>query len=184
MNLAILSPGPSLQRFVDNPVEHDGYIGVNRAVEAHRCHWWVGVDPHAFYDAKPIGKPVIFTSDNTDAKEPIPEGYIVVRDKEAFSGIKDLCTLGSTPWRRWSGVYALMIGALVLKAKRLTLYGYDMTGHLFWDGTWVYTRSFVPPPPTMEDVRWQHERKYFNSVREWLIRRGVEVERVGNGSTV
>lgn len=178
MNLAILSCGPSLKTFLEKPVKHDRYMGVNRAVEAFPCDCWVGLDPYTFSSITPQGRPVIFTSDNVDARHPIAGGTIVRRDGRTFAKVKGLGTLGSTPWRKWSGVYALMVGALVLGAKRLTLYGYDMAGHQFWDGMPVYRRSFQPQPQMMESVRWRHERLYFDSVVEWLIRRGIEVERV------
>lgn len=189
MNLAILSCGPSLQAFLDEPVKHDEYMGVNRAVGAYPCDYWVGLDPRVFTETVPMTLtcecfPFIFTSDNVDARHPLPMSGWACRDSQLFAKVKGLDTLGSTPWRRWSGVYALMVGALVLGAKRLTLYGYDMAGFQFWDGKPVYRRACHPSPQTIDDTRWREEQHCFDSVVEWLIRRGVEVERVGDGSYV
>ena len=176
MNLAILSCGPSLQPFLDHPVQHDSYMGVNRAAGAWACDTWVALDSWAFTETEPIGSPIIYTSDEYNRTDyNAPARCRVIKDAETFAGISAVCGLGPTPWRRWSAVYALVVGALVLKATTLTLYGYDMTGHLFWDGVYIYRRSFRPPPVTLEDVRWKHERSYFEQVVTWLRGRGVEV---------
>lgn len=175
MNLAILSCGPSLQRFLDAPVQHDAYMGINRAAGAWECDYWVGMDPQAFIDTEPLGSPITYTAAITDEAHEPPKRCRLIRDPETFAGIGGLGSLGSTPWRKWSAVYAMVLAAAVLKAETLTLYGYDMTGHTFWDGVDVYRRSFIPPPCTMEDVRWQHERRYYNEVLVWLSERGVQV---------
>lgn len=39
LDLAILSCGPALQAFLDDPQEHDGYIVVNRAAAAYPTRW-------------------------------------------------------------------------------------------------------------------------------------------------
>lgn len=179
MNLAILSSGPSLQAFLDNPVRHDAYIGVNRAAGAWLCDRWVALDARAFNETDPIGSPVIHTKNAYESEQfPPPARCRVLRDDETFAGFKGLGTLGSVPWRRWSGVYALVVGGVAMQAKRITLYGYDMAGHLYWDDVAVYRRSFVPPPKTLNHVRWRHERTYFDQVVEWLKGRQVEVVKV------
>jgi hypothetical protein len=178
MNLAILSCGPSLKPFLDKPVKHDAYMGVNRSAGAYPCDYWVGLDRRAFATTVPMGQPIIYTPSHPNPPYPTPVGCEVVQLDRVFDNSPETTSLGDTPWWRRSGIYALVVAGLILKAKRLVLYGYDMSGRLFWDGLPWYYRRILPPSKTMDEVRWDEERSWLDDVVAWLRGRGTEVRRV------
>jgi hypothetical protein len=174
-DIAILCPGPSLAGFLAAPVQHQLYIGVNRAVIAYPCDYWAFNDAEPFSWFEPQGRPVCFTSEAAFARIPVSP-RLAEFEWLYYRDINTTCP--SDPgWVNFTMTTALVL-AEHLGAARVMMYGADQTGTDDWDG----------PPQRGRDARheyrWQNERHKTGHVLEWMARRGVRVSRRLFGGTV
>lgn len=174
MKAAILNPGPSL---VETFADREGYdirIGVNRAVGAFRCDYWAILDSaEAFEQAKPIGTPAILSIDASWLRllkmtEPGPRAakhrFIDFNDVSAIVPIAQVC-------QKIYSIYAAIALAYKLGANQIDVYGADWEGEADFDGrTWCNNNR--------GEDRWKSERNGFESLRTWMLERGVLVTRI------
>lgn len=168
-SIAILCTGPSLAAFLDRPVAHDVCIGVNRAVIAHQCDWWVFNDSASLDLIDPIGLPRIFTSKACETRIENREKYGRF-DHTYFTDIGTTCR--SDPgWDRFSMTCAMVL-AEHLGASTLSIYGCDWKGSDDWCGPLLGAKS------GRSEYRWQNEIHKYGHVAKWLESRGVTVSRM------
>lgn len=184
LDLAILSCGPSLQGFLDAPVEHDAYMAVNRAAVAWPCQWWAARDIRVLETVTPMGSPAVCTGNDMV----VPSHYEqVVRDQDFEQTLPIPLPTGDAPmefvppgamWKRRSALFAVVVAVVVCEATAITLYGYDLTGDKFWDGEPVYTpgvHSIQLHEPEIDTERWKAERLKLNAIVAWARHREVTV---------
>lgn len=177
MKVAILCPGPSLNRFLSAGVREEGcvYIGVNRAVQSWPCEYWSFGDLAAFQNVRPMPlddnrKIVLFTAgahlkvlcgEERNWLEYEPLSYETVTAQ----------MLVDIPYRNYSVLAALILADWLLRGhpdKRVRVYGADMSGMAYYDGS---------PCGGDEDFRWPNERHHYTQMAAYLMGRGVVVER-------
>lgn len=168
LDVGILCSGPSFKRFLETPVKHDGFIGVNQAAEAWACDWWSWGDAAAFDRFEPIGRPAIFTGRGSLQ-------YVRRRERIAeheWRYYEDCATPcpSDLDWRGYS-MTAAMVLAETLGARRIVLYGAD------WCGTGYFSGSGLNPEVNSA-YRWGNEKHHYSRLKGWLASRGVVVERV------
>lgn len=171
-SVAILCPGPSLSRFLDNRPRHDTFIAVNRAASAFCVDWWAVQDEDIWRSVRPIGKPIIFSSDSlrdTFGNREPGNGFEWTTFSEVGSCTK--CR-SKPPWWSYTLTAALVL-ADHISADEITIYGADMEGLEDWDG-------HVPASARSgrSEHRWERERYIFGHVIGWLqSERGINVTR-------
>jgi hypothetical protein len=172
----ILCPGPSLRDHIGNLPKADIRIGVNRAVTAVLCDWWVFGDWLALQDFIPIGKPNVFTHRKAESQlqqHVGPLHFYTVKmlldsvERAFYDDVTTDCPVrldGCT----WSLVAALIFVEWHLDGclKRIDLFGVDWKGEEDWDG-----RAFGERSPE----RWERERIDVMRAVNWLMGKGVEV---------
>jgi hypothetical protein len=164
----ILCPGPSLAAAI-SALQGCGsdalFLGVNRAVEALACDFWVALDWKMIEDGKPKGSPKIITTEASRKRLPdanIWKVYSWHADKHRFPQ-------DSLHWLSYSTLTA-MVAAYDLGCTRIEIYGADMAGVEDWDGGQA---CYV----NRTETRWAKERKYLDLLTDWLADKGVEVLR-------
>lgn len=157
MLAAILNPGPSLANLATAP-SADLLICVNRAACRFPTAWWVAMDFQLFTAHQPIGDPQLVTRAAYRPKYTTRPGI----DAEALSGPKSFDVFSSTT--------ALVLAAH-LGATKVNVYGYDATNAPDFDGV-------TPCESKRTDERWEHEARIWNDVRDWMVSRGIEVNRI------
>jgi len=141
------------------------FLGVNRAVEAIECHYWVAIDWKTIDEGKPIGSPKVITVETASRKlaTPVSKAY-------KTNGKRADMPPDKTGWLNYSALLAIA-AAYDLGCKRIDVYGADMSGVEDWDGKQVGRVCRT-------EQRWAKERKQFDSLREWMHERGIEVTRI------
>jgi hypothetical protein len=147
---ALLCPGPSLATFRRRP-EFEFLIGVNRAVLAHPCDWWVFGDAHVWDRYRPTPIPRVCTR-------------AVLADRFGTHGMRwenlvEFCP-AAWDWQAFSVTAALVLCS-ALGVKRLQVFGCDRTNAPDWDGV-------DSAPDTRHDHRWRREGRIWNRVAEHL----------------
>lgn len=176
---AVLCPGPSLAltflRHLPEVVASYGvFVGVNRAVEAFPCDWWVFNDVQAFGFIRPQRRPNIFTLaptrrciENDERHRVAAVGFQWFDDRECNS---DCPT--DLHWRQYSMTMALVL-CEKFNAGHIDIFGCDWSGSHDWDGP-----DQSPISGGRSDYRWQNEMHHFSVLEGWLRKRGVSVQRV------
>jgi len=170
MKACVLCPGPSLSRQVGRPLreKYDIIIGVNRAVEAFECDYWVALDTRTFGMTKVVGRPVLVTNalhyrkmctESPEAREfrHLDPKTIVPRK---------LCPGWST-----KGLLAAVAVAHAKGAEEVDCYGVDWEGTADFDG-----KTFPGQKRTAK--RWQKETRLFSKLAQILAKRGTTVRRI------
>ncbi len=168
-SVAILCTGPSLREFLTEPETHDVFIGVNRAVAAYPCDWWVFNDSATLGLIDPIGLPRTFTSKACETRIEDREKYGRF-DHTYFHDINTTCR--SDPgWDRFSMTCAMVL-AEHLRASKITIYGCDWKGSDDWCGAMLGAKS------GRSEYRWKNEMHKYGHVEGWLRSLGVKVVRM------
>lgn len=164
MNIAVLSPGPSLARIHEEDLSgFDLLIGVNHAVERFECDWWVALDSTTLKNVKPLGTPDLYTQRKTKewlTKRQRPERPRLIEDYQETDIPRNAC-IYSTP----------CAVALAGQLGDVTLIGADMEGSRDFAGREGENRT---------PKRWQREREVLDRITKWLEKRGTRVERWGS----
>ena len=164
----VLCSGPTLAEAI-SALSGSGldtlFLGVNRAVEAIECQYWVAIDWKTIDEGRPLGSPRIITIETARQKlaGPVAKAY---RTK----GKRDDMPPEKMGWLNYSALLAIT-AAYDLGCKRIEVYGADMAGVDDWDGKQVGRVCRT-------DQRWAKERKQFDSLCEWMQGRGVKVTRI------
>ena len=150
-------------------------IGVNRAVEAVACDWWVLGDWQGLEDFTPIGRPglvvprVIFERLEQHVHEvklyDIHEYKIRGVEQVHYEDIATDCPVPLSP-QTWSFAAALVF-AETLGPKIIEVVGCDWSGDQDWDGKHFAERT---------EQRWERERNDVMRVIEWLDGKGIRVD--------
>ena len=169
MDVAILCPGPSFTEFLRDPVDHDLYLGVNRAAEAFACDWWVFNDVEAFTLWSPKRTPRIFTSHESWSRiiQTAPRQRVDEFLWLCHPQINTTCRV-DTNWSQFTMCSAMVL-AEHLGATVVNIYGCD------WDGTLDFTGS---PGTVRHSDRWRNEQHVHGHVAHWLCTRGVIPARI------
>jgi hypothetical protein len=171
MKVALLSAGPSLRKSFDPAVPYKLRIGVNTAVQFHKCDWWVCADSHRVeeIESKVIGKPKLFM---VDGQRDQMDGDC--RKRWKITGWREVTAeIGaSMSWLNNSGPAALLL-AKWLGATHVDCYGVDMAGGL--DATMEQT----PSSKYRNDQRWALEKSFWHLISQWVSERGMTVNRIG-----
>jgi hypothetical protein len=175
--IAILCSGPSVRAFLAAPIAYDAVIGVNRMASVWPCDWWACRDRGTFLGYQPLGRPRIFTSDDTWRwlTEEEPGQATIERaagyDWTAWRDVSTSCP--AVPQWKQGGFMNALILAEWLGAKTIQIHGAD------WEGS----DDFDGPPSvggTRPHYRWPGERAKYAAVSGWLTEtRGIRVTRVG-----
>ena len=181
MRVAIACPGPSLSRTVEGPGfararAYDAVIGVNKAVEAVACDWWVFADRQCFGWFTPtrgqaglwprlcVGPGVM---DHIFA-EPYGEDFRAVFQDRGSEARKLTTTPAGRGWMTFTTAIAIVLGQK-LGATTITLVGCDLAGE----------RDFTGQPwPRRDATRWHLERTHLGWVIRWCRSRGAAVKRI------
>jgi hypothetical protein len=169
MEVGILCPGPSLNRWLAAPVIHDLMIAVNGAATAVECDWWVGVDANPYRWWTPKGNPKRLTS-WTAHRMLEQEGKLGNASWTLCENLPTDCKR-DPPWTNYS-MTAAMVLADHLGADRIVIHGCDWKGAEYFDGPGPGL------PADFSDYRWKNEQWIYGHVEGWLRNHGVEVERV------
>ncbi len=171
-SVAVLCPGPSLKKFLADPVRHDLYIGVNRAAEAWPCDWWAFADEWPFRLGKmtPQGYPHIFT--NRCVWERFSKEDPERTRRFSWFFYKEIKTSYMKPvrWMNYSSASAMILTEHLL-AKDVTVYGADLAGAEDWDGP-------APNISNRADARWRDEKNLYEYIAHWMKGNGVPFSRV------
>lgn len=199
MRIALLSAGPSLLRFRDEPESGGAWalrIGVNRAACRFACDWWSAGDAqtirrHAPADVRfgpphegeqrqepVIGRPCILTlsPEMEWFRRHAPELYATFPRWLTWEQIRDS---GHVPGPHpdllsWSAPMALAL-AVVLAAEwgerhpEVHCFGVDMQGDSDFTGE--------PHARFSKRSRWQRERAHWDEMTRWAIANGTTVIR-------
>lgn len=160
---AILCPGPSLPTFPGR-AGLDAVIGVNRAVGAFECDYWVFSDAEVPQIAQPLGRPTIVCDRHLVRgfrNSPLAQHPYI--DREAAGPIANY----PIRWCRYSATSALVL-AFGLGAKEIRCWGIDRQGVTDWDGT-------LPPGARRTEDRWREEASIWSQVVDHLAAAGVSV---------
>lgn len=178
MRCAVLCPGPSLPRFAEVQDQYETRIGINRAVMAFSCQWWVFADHAIYTDTRPPGlltcfAPTTFVSqDVLDAlgkRGLIGGGYEWVNWKSRYDFVSV-----QTGWRTFSVTAALVLAGS-LGFKQIDCFGCDQTNAPDWDGG-------KPRGMYRTTQRWDDERRVWDrTTAELMDRHGVTVRRMNLG---
>jgi hypothetical protein len=156
----VLSPGPSLARYVPQPA--DLIVAVNRAGLVHHCDYWAALDYCMIRDFGPqvIGTPHLFTRQTT---------YIDTRGMtERFKEVRLLesCKLRSPKFRT---MHAAISFAYDMGATEIRVFGAD------WSGTKDFDGSEAGEDRT--ESRWADEQQVYCDLVNELAKRDVTVTR-------
>lgn len=171
MNAALLCPGPSLARVTaDDLIGHPIIAGVNRAIHAFRCNWWIACDWHAVADHRPSYTPRLFTCDASLATLRRQGAWVDEYQPLTFESLHEHCP-ASLSWGTFSAPAGLVL-LWHLGATRIDVFGADWAVNApDWD-------AFNDPHNRRDANRWEHEGAIWGRVVEWLNERGVSVERI------
>lgn len=174
MNVALLCPGPSLLDTY-RPGDHDVTLGVNRAVLAVQCDWWVFVDWQTFLENEArldLSRMGIFCS-GTAAESLRRHGQAgrlaQARHLKLFEDL-DRVTREWSRWSLYSATAGLMLAAS-LGAVAIDVYGADWTDQPDFDG-------HRAERDRRDDARWESERAVWSAVTEHLAEQGISTQRV------
>jgi len=164
----VLCPGPSLAAAISmlqGSSLDTLFLGVNRAVEAIECQYWVAIDWKTIDEGHPIGSPEIITIETARQKlaKPVSRAYRTKANRPDMPPEK-------TGWLNYSSLLAIA-SAYDLGCKEINVYGADMSGLKDWDGN---QNGRV----CRTEKRWIKERKQFDSLCGWLAGKGVKVTRI------
>ena len=167
---AILCPGPSLAGMLGRPFrqEYDLLIGVNRAVEAFECDYWVALDVRTFGMTSPLGTPILVAS-RRHYKRVTHEWPEARRFQHLDHHSLKVPQLTST-WTT-KGLLTAIVLAFTRDAQVIDCYGVDWAGVQDFDG-----KTF--PKQIRTPKRWEKEAQQFEQLRTALGERGVMVQRV------
>ena len=163
----ILCPGPSLAEAISTlqSLSSDApFFGINRAVEAVECDYWIAIDHKTFDEVTPKGTPAIITTLET-AKKIDRNVLRAYRSKP----VPDHLPPVGTGWANFSTLLGITT-AYDLGFNRIVLYGADMNGVNDWDGK---QSSRV----NRTETRWQKEHRQYSRLVTWMQSKGVEVTR-------
>lgn len=198
MRVALLCPGPSLGLYAQIGGDYAAKIGVNQAVEAYSCDWWVFKDRNILADfgegrkygmphpPRPTGLVMIgeLKQSFMDMNPETETQESVALDPEIYEWaktcrhryIKDWelngfpCQAAADKWKRFTVGSALVL-AYMLGASDIDCYGCDMKG----------TNDYNQRPPRREsdrsEERWRLERETWDLLEGWLKERGITVTR-------
>lgn len=174
MRIALLSAGPSLNRF-DESEPYDLRIAVNTAAARHRCDWWSVGDHRPYLDIDALGKDALRIFMMGPEIGHLESLGVILGDRAmAWSELKGLCPVVN--WDEFSATAAVVL-AVQLGATAIDCYGCDMHGTKDYAG-----RSDIGGRPTVrsEDDRWPKERRIWNALMDWLESLGIAVRRIGH----
>lgn len=178
--VAILCPGPSLAGIGKSDVDgkYDVVVTVNKACEKFDSDYLVCVEKYAtvLWDVK--SKPILVT-------QPVVPCWLLIKrpqDIEKLSGFwidfpyvehKDY----EYPWWTQSGTFAVAFAGApnCLAADRIDVFGMDMKGTEYFDGTdmgRLGSRSV-----SKFKNRWELERRAMDDLCRYFEMRGVEIWR-------
>src|SRR5688572_402783 len=172
MQIAILSPGPSLPQFSGAPDATT--IGVNRAATLFACDWLAAIDYTLIekYSSSFLGSPKWLTNQNSFehfARQDHPWGR---REHVTTDWLRrNYLDTRQFSWTLYSFTSALVFAAY-LGATRVDIYGADFAGVADWDG-----EQPVDHPDMRNQQRWDGERKLYERIKGWMEQRGIEVVR-------
>jgi hypothetical protein len=176
MNAAILCPGPSVQLTYE-PNGHGVVIGVNRAVLAYPCSWWVFTDWQSFlhsHHVADVAKLGLFFS-GTALDELLRRGMAgrmrQARTLLAFEDIDPDRTRDRLKWGLFSATAGLWL-ARHLGAEQVDVYGADWAVDAAdYDGIKV-------PGCNRDAARWDVEQGIWLATCDYLAGRGTTVKRI------
>lgn len=164
MRVAILAPGPGLERYKD-----DGYglrIGVNRAVTRFACDWWAALDYQTIGEVTPCGWPMVFTTAESVAalarRGVTLDGYLTFEEL-----VTDISR--DTRWPMYSATAAIAL-AQSLGASSIDVWGAPMIGESDFDGTTGLRNN-------RSRERWALERRIVACLFHWLRKHRIEIKR-------
>lgn len=182
MHAIILSPGPSLARYVPQPC--DLTLGVNRAARLFPCDVWVCGDTPLIelpdlVDGKPLHESIIGS--------PLLVTYGVTMDTLRDHGFKwrgeifSWTQIAESFWLHtsvvnwpWCTCTAAVVYAAFAGAKSIDVYGADWEGVEDFDGAKAGKNRSVD--------RWREERSIFGALQIVLKeKRGVTIRRMNDG---
>lgn len=162
---SIFCPGPSLARYSGQ----DGYqhtIGVNRAVLALPCQWWVFADWQTYLENRDnIKRCSLCTSRGAlrEIERRVGKPTMPVQ-------LMDDMPEGDNAWRLYSKTVAMVLGYR-LGAGIIDVYGDDMAGVTDYDGITNVRNTRTPE-------RWQRERETTQNTIHYLGLKGCIVSRI------
>lgn len=161
MTAIVLCPGPSLAKV--SPPFSALTIGVNRAVLAHSCDWWVYKDWQLWrdYSGECLGDPSICT-----LREVLERFGL---EGQAIESL--ICPVDK--WSLFTAPVALVLAATI-GAKRIDVYGADWTDEPDYDGV-------IAAGCRRDEDRWKQEREIWTGVVDWLKGGGITVNRITDG---
>lgn len=160
MTAVVLCPGPSLAE--SSPPYSSLTIGVNRAVLAHPCDWWIFQDWKRFRDGEPKGRPIVCTTREA-ARRLGMLPHFAIDDLE--------CPVDQ--WSLFTAPAALVL-AYKMGGNQIEVYGADWSDEPDFDGVRVV--GCIRDPE-----RWKKEVPIWNAVVGWLHERGITVNRITDG---
>ena len=196
MRVALLCPGPSLGIYQNVMNGYATVIGVNQAVEAYSCDWWVFKDHNVFSDfgkgrkyglvhpPKPTGIVTLGKIRHSFKEmDPVTEELTTLEndpDMVAWAKTVRLRNIGDWEfngfkshdmWKRFTVGSALMF-AYQIGAEDIDCYGCDMAG------TEDYRRREGRRPTDRDENRWKLETEMWDLIVGWLEERGITVKRI------
>ena len=202
MRVVIACPGPSLRDsrlYTERHLEprDEVVIAVNRAVCAVRAHWWVALDPATVSLYRDQACPALPATPGDPAPDFIPRllyshdaprGWLENPENSSLLAgglsVEQISRAwGPPPETPPPATMFSVLGAIVLGAwcigfgrngdrrpgeRVIELHGADMRGEEDY-------RGFIGGNRTPE--RWAHETRRLDGMEEWLMRRGIRLER-------
>jgi hypothetical protein len=171
MKIALLSCGPSVELYRGR-AGYDAVIGVNRIAARHTVDYWCFGDFATYADNRPLGSPVLVTSDGAafyvrhNLGEELAERF---KGSELLSWEQLDNPLPADVPLCFSSCAALLL-ASHLGATTVDVYGADMSGERDWDGS-------VPADVVRTPARWGRERCRWDLIVGWMSDAGVIVNR-------
>jgi len=172
MRLLIISNGPSATAADEMDLgAFDFVAGVNWTVSRWPCSHWVIRDTKTFAGIVPIGRPILFASQNVRKLETWdPAAYAILQAWPTIwhSDVHLPTPAGGTPWNNWSGVAAMGLAVAIDGIQEVHIVGADMDGDKDFRGEEGASRY---------ESRWKDERSVFARNKRFLEGRGIKVFR-------
>lgn len=175
LRAAVLCPGPSMvQTFAGKTRRYAIVIGVNRAVCAYACDYWVMLDDHTWDLAHengraPIGTPTVMCDASLWRKvqnraRPAAERHNLIVPADVKVPMRPV------KWHTWSATAAVAL-AHHLGARSIDVFGMDWEGVQDFDG-------FTHQRNSRTDERWRREQACYLDLQNLLAESGSTVTRV------
>ncbi len=165
MKVAILCPGPSLVRTWPSEHVYDCFLGVNRAVLAAPCDWWVAGD--WMYLKETPAQPRIGYCTIADVIRHIREDALI--PAERLSPSAQFVAWEDLPFQRTYSTVAAFGLAAHLGATRVDVYGDDKSGTADFDGREGENRGLG---------RWEEELQATAAAIAFLAARNIPTRHI------